>query len=100
MSATKLIVAHILFATGVVMAQGVKVDATCTPQVSRFEARLVQKRAEGTDAFRDFLYIRRGIYAIDVSDAAERVRDIEAARASCLAGHAAAGADATTTALR
>jgi len=83
MSASKLIVAPILFATGVVMAQGVSVDATCAPQVTQFEARLVQKAAQGPDALRQFIFIRRSIFTLDMREVADRVHAIEDARAGC-----------------
>jgi len=83
MSASKLIVAPILFATGVVMAQGVSVDATCAPQVTQFEARLVQKAAQGPDALRQFIFIRRSMFTLDMREVADRVRAIEDARGAC-----------------
>jgi len=83
MSASKLIVAPILFATGVVMAQGVSVDATCAPQVTQFEARLVQKAAQGPDALRQFIFIRRSMFTLDMREVADRVHAIEDARSAC-----------------
>ena len=83
MNASKLIVAPVLFATGVVMAQGVSVDATCTPQVTGLEARLVQKAEQGPDALRQFIFIRRSLYTLDMREVADRVRAIEDARGAC-----------------
>jgi hypothetical protein len=83
MYASKLIVAPVLFATGAVMAHGVSVDASCTPQVTPLEARLVQKAEQGPDALRQFIFIRRGMLTLDMREVADRVRSIEDVRATC-----------------
>jgi hypothetical protein len=84
MNAPKSLAASILLVASATMAHDVTVDATCTPQVTRLEARLVEKAAEGPAALRNFIFIRRGIYALDMRETADRVRDIEAARAACM----------------
>ena len=83
MYASKLIVAPVLLATGVVMAQGVSVDATCTPQITPLETRLVQKASQGPDALRQFIFIRRSMLTLDMREVADRVRAIEDARGTC-----------------
>lgn len=89
MNAPKLLAAATLLAAGAAWAGPVSVDASCKPQVSSFEARLVQKAAEGPDNFRNFLFMRRGIYGLDIGEAADRVRAIEAARGACVKSAAA-----------
>ena len=83
MNAPKLLAAATLLAAGAAWAGPVTVDASCKPLISPLDVRLVQKAAEGPDSFRNFIYIRRGIYGLDVEDSANRVREIEAARNAC-----------------
>jgi hypothetical protein len=83
MKAPKLLAAATLLAAGAAWAGPVTVDASCNPQISPLDARLVQKAAEGPDSFRTFIFIRRGIYGLDVQDSADRVQEIQAARNAC-----------------
>ena len=89
MNAPKLLAAATLFAASAPWASPVTVDASCKPYVTNLEARLVQKAAEGPDNFRNFLFMRRGIYGLDIGEAADRVRAIEAARGACVKSAAA-----------
>src|SRR4030095_14903315 len=84
MNVPKLLAAATLFAASAPWASPVTVDASCKPYVTNLEARLVQKAAEGPDNFRNFIFIRRGIYGLDMRESADRVREIEAARHACL----------------
>jgi hypothetical protein len=47
-----------------VMAQTVELDANCVPQLARQQQRLYQKANDGTDALRQFIFIRRAILQV------------------------------------
>ena len=53
-----------------VMAQTVELDANCAPQLTRQQQRLYQKANDGTDALRQFIFIRRAILQVDTYETA------------------------------
>jgi hypothetical protein len=65
------------------MAQGAAADK-CAPQMSSLEHRLYQKTGEGPDALRNFIFIRRGIYQLDMIDVQGWARGVDATRAACM----------------
>jgi hypothetical protein len=80
----RLIVFSTIAATaGVAMAQSASADK-CVPQMSRLEQRLYQKAGEGPDALRDFIFIRRGIFQLDMSDVERWTGGVDATRTTCL----------------
>ena len=83
---------------GVAMAQSAPADK-CVPQMSRLEQRLYQKAGEGPDALRDFIFIRRSIYQIDMSDVQSWAGGVDATRAACLKTVDANAAAPTTAAM-
>ena len=83
MNARLFLVAPIMLATSVAGAQEVRVDANCVPQMTRLEARLYQKASEGPDALRDFIWIRRGIYQLDIMETATWASGVNAAQSAC-----------------
>jgi hypothetical protein len=73
-----------------VMAQTVELDANCAPQLSRQQERLYQKASDGTDALRQFIFIRRAILQVDTYETARWAESLNAARAACVHTHSAA----------
>jgi hypothetical protein len=62
------------------MAQDVELDATCAPLLTHQQRRLYDKANVGTDALRQFVFIRRAILRVDVYETATG-RNLNAARA-------------------
>jgi hypothetical protein len=79
---------------GVAMAQSAPADK-CVPQMSRLEQRLYQKAGEGPDALRQFIFIRRGIYQLDMNDVQSWAGGVDATRTACLRVDADAAAPTT-----
>ena len=77
-------------AGGAVMGQTVELDANCAPRLTRQQERLYQKANDGTDALRQFVFIRRAILQVDVYDTATWAESLNAARESCAQKRAAA----------
>ena len=73
-----------------VMAKTVELDANCAPQLTRQQERLYQKANDGTDALRQFIFIRRAILQVDVYETATWAESLNAARGSCAQRRAAA----------
>ena len=78
-------VAFVLAALAVdaVMAQDVRLDATCAPLLTHQQRRLYEKANAGTDALRQFVFIRRAILQVDVYETATWAESLNAARAIC-----------------
>lgn len=81
-----------------VMAQEAGIDASCTPQLTHTQQRLYQKASEGTDALRNFIFIRRAILQVDTYETAIWAASISGARLACLknASDAPSGAHVAT----
>jgi hypothetical protein len=73
-----------VLASGTAMAQDSGTAAACAPQLSPLQARLYQKAVDGTGALRDFLYIRRGILQLDVTQTAEWAASVSQDRSACM----------------
>jgi hypothetical protein len=73
-----------------IMAQTVKLDANCIPQLTRQQQRLYQKANDGTDALRQFIFIRRAILQADTYETATWAESLNAARAACVRTRSAA----------
>jgi hypothetical protein len=73
-----------------VMAQTVELDANCGPQLTRQQQRLYQKANDGTDALRQFIFIRRAILQVDTYETATWAESLNVARGSCLQKRSAA----------
>jgi hypothetical protein len=56
----------------------------CTPKMSGLEQRLYQKSSEGPDALRHFIFIRRGIYQLDMAQVQDWAMSVEATRSVCM----------------
>ena len=72
------------FGIAAVRAQTVDIDADCVPQLTRQQQRLHQKAAEGADALRQFIFIRRAILQVDTYETATWAESLDEARAACL----------------
>ena len=70
-------------AADAVMAQDVALDATCAPLLSHQQRRLYEKANAGTDALRQFVFIRRAILQVDVYETATWAGSVNEARAAC-----------------
>lgn len=70
-------------AVDVVMAQDVGLDATCGPLLTHQQRRLYEKANAGTDALRQFVFIRRALLQVDVYETATWAESLNAARAVC-----------------
>lgn len=79
-----------------VLAQTVELDANCAPQLTRQQQRLYQKANDGTDALRQFIFIRRAILQVDTYETATWAESLNEARAAC-AGTRSAAASAQAT---
>jgi hypothetical protein len=73
-----------------VMAQNVEIDANCVPQLTRQQQRLYQKANDGTDALRQFIFIRRAILQVDTYETATWAESLNAAHAACVHTRSAA----------
>jgi hypothetical protein len=69
--------------SGAAMAQAAP-STTCGPQLTHLQERLYQKAGEGPGALRDFIFIRRGILQLDVSETADWAGAVSQARAACM----------------
>jgi hypothetical protein len=69
--------------SGAAMAQSAS-STTCGPQLTHLQERLYQKAGEGPGALRDFIFIRRGILQLDVSETAAWAGAVSQARAACM----------------
>ena len=65
------------------MAQDVALDATCAPLLTHKQSRLYEKANAGTDALRQFVFIRRAILQVDVYETATWAGSLNEARAVC-----------------
>ena len=65
------------------MAQDVALDATCAPLLTHQQRRLYEKANAGTDALRQFVFIRRAILQVDVYETATWAGSVNEARAAC-----------------
>ena len=65
------------------MAQDVALDATCAPLLTHEQWRLYEKANAGTDALRQFVFIRRAILQVDVYETATWAGSLNEARAAC-----------------
>jgi len=65
------------------MAQDVALDATCAPLLTHEQQRLYEKANAGTDALRQFVFIRRAILQVDVHETAAWAGSVNEARAVC-----------------
>jgi hypothetical protein len=71
-------------ASGAALAQDAGFGATCGPQLTHLQERLYQKAGEGPDALRDFMFIRRGILQLDVTETADWAASVNQERAACM----------------
>ena len=72
-------------ASGTALAQDAGFGATCGPQLTtHLQERLYQKAGEGPDALRDFMFIRRGILQLDVTETADWAASVSQERAACM----------------
>ena len=65
------------------MAQDVALDATCAPLLTHQQRRLYEKANAGTDALRQFVFIRRAFLQVDVHETATWAESLNEARAVC-----------------
>ena len=65
------------------MAQNVALDATCALLLTHQQRRLYEKANAGTDALRQFVFIRRAILQVDVYETATWAGSVNAAVAVC-----------------
>ena len=65
------------------MAQDVALDATCAPLLTHQQRRLYEKANAGTDALRQFVFIRRAFLQVDVYETATWAGSLNEARAAC-----------------
>jgi|SoiMethySBSTD1v2_1073268.scaffolds.fasta_scaffold2092394_2 hypothetical protein len=65
------------------IGQTVELDANCVPQLTRQEQRLYQKANDGTDALRQFIFIRRAILQVDTYETASWAGSVNETRAAC-----------------
>jgi len=77
-----------------VMAQEAGLDASCTPQLTHTQQRLYQKASEGTDALRNFIFVRRAILQVDTYETATWAASLSGARVACLKNASDAASDA------
>ena len=86
-------VAFVLAAPAVdaVMAQDVALDVTCAPLLTHQQRQLYEKANAGTDALRQFVFIRRAILQVDVYETAAWAESLKAARAVCSLRRSEAG---------
>jgi hypothetical protein len=73
-----------------VMSQTVELDANCVPQLTRQQQRLYQKANDGTDALRQFIFIRRAILQVDTYETATWAESLNGMRAVCSRNRSAA----------
>jgi len=84
-------------AADAVMAQDVRLDATCAPLLTQQQRRLYEKANAGTAALRQFVFIRRAFLQVDVYETAIWAESVNAARADCSSRRSdAANAQAAT----
>ena len=55
-------------ATPPAQAADVRLDAQCQPHLSLLQHRLLQKAAEGPDRLRQFVWMTRGIYGLNIEE--------------------------------
>jgi len=65
------------------IAQGVALDAACAPVLTQQQQRLYEQANAGTDALRQFVFVRRAILQVDVYETATWAESVNAARAVC-----------------
>jgi hypothetical protein len=82
--------------SGAAMAQTTS-STTCGPQLTHLQERLYQKAGEGPEALREFMFIRRGILQLDVSETADWAGAVSQARATCMKQSAQAEAASQLT---
>jgi hypothetical protein len=63
-------------------ADGVVPDADCAPRLTTEQQRLFDRASVGTDALRQFIYIRRAILQVDTYETAVWAAEVAAARAA------------------
>jgi hypothetical protein len=69
-------------ASSTAMAQDT--GAACASQLSPLQARIYQKAVDGPGALRDFVYMRRGVLQLDVTEAADWAASVTQERATCM----------------
>jgi hypothetical protein len=65
-------------------ANNVLLDAGCAPRLTVQQQRLFDRASVGTDALRQFIYIRRAILQVDTYETAIWASDVAAAHAACV----------------
>ncbi|HZV91736.1 MAG TPA: hypothetical protein VFF72_00885 [Caldimonas sp.] len=73
-----------VMASGAAMAADGGAGATCAPHLSPLRARIYQKAVDGPAVLREFLFIRRGILQLDVTETADWAAAVTRARAACM----------------
>jgi len=67
-----------------VMAQEAQLDGDCAPALTYTQQRFYQKANDGTDALRNFIFIRRAILQVDTYETAIWAASLSRARAACM----------------
>lgn len=67
-----------------VMAQEARLDSNCVPHLTHVQQRLYQKADEGSDALRNFIFIRRAILQVDTYETAIWADSLRRARSACM----------------
>ena len=80
-------------ATGTALAQDATINVDCVPQMTRLQQRLYQKANEGPGVLREFMFIRRGIWQLDIYETGAWASSVNEARAVCMKKSARAEAD-------
>jgi hypothetical protein len=73
-----------ILASGTAMAQDSGAGASCAPHLSPLQARIYQKAVDGPGALRDFVYMRRGVLQLDVTETADWAASVSQERAVCM----------------
>ena len=65
-------------------AQTARLDDSCNPQLTPMQQRLYDKAAAGTDALRDFMFIRRRMLQLDVFDTGTWAESVRQSQSACM----------------
>lgn len=71
-------------ATGAALAQDTTINVDCVPQMTSLQQRLYQRANEGPGVLREFMFIRRGIWQLDIYETAAWASSVNEARAACM----------------
>ena len=65
------------------MAQDAQLDGQCLPRLTHQQQRLYDKANDGTDALRQFIFIRRAILQVDTHETAVWADSLNRSRTMC-----------------